>query len=62
MCNVTVRFDLFNHLSLHFVSEMWCDFAIFSLTKASKILTYHMWDVRILAPVRENSNVPHVGS
>ena len=37
MFNLPVRFGLFKRLSLHFVSEMWYDFAIFSLTKASHV-------------------------
>ena len=60
MCNTAVRFDLFNHLSLRFVSEMQCDFAMISLKKASKILMFYMWHIRILALVHENYNVLHL--
>ena len=43
MPNATVHFDLLNNLLLHFTSKtskMQCDFALFSLTKASKILMH----------------------
>ena len=33
-------FNLFNCLALHFASKMICNFATFSLVKASKILAH----------------------